>query len=283
VPPTNDAAFTNPGPNAENAFTPPPPPSIPSPLTDPDNPPWGVGTAILVWLASVGFQLLVSVPLLVFYAASRGINPSRVDYQQALATFASTDKMAVFLQILSLLPAHLLTLALIWVIVTRLGKRPFAKIVGLTGDRFPAWMSIAIGAVLFVSGAGIAKLLGGDTTTQLEEIINSSVATRYLVAFIAVATAPLVEELIYRGIVFSALKRAVGAVGAVLFVLGLFTLVHVPQYWPNYGVLLAVGLLSVVLTILRAYTGRLMPCVIIHLVFNGIQALLLVFTAPGKS
>jgi membrane protease YdiL (CAAX protease family) len=228
----------------------------------------------------VGFQLVISVPVLVFYAASRGISPSRVDYQQALATFASTDKMAVFLQILSLLPAHLLTLALIWVIVTRLGKRPFAKIVGLTGDRFPLWMSITIGAVLFVTGAGIAKLLGGDTPTQLEQIINSSVATRYLVAFIAVATAPLVEELIYRGVVFSVLKRAVGSVGAVLFVLGLFTLVHVPQYWPNYGVLAAVGLLSIVLTILRAYTGRLLPCVIIHLVFNGIQALLLIFTAP---
>jgi membrane protease YdiL (CAAX protease family) len=141
-------------------------------------------------------------------------------------------------------------------------------------------MSITIGAVLFVTGAGIAKLLGGDTPTQLEQIINSSVATRYLVAFIAVATAPLVEELIYRGVVFSVLKRAVGSVGAVLFVLGLFTLVHVPQYWPNYGVLAAVGLLSIVLTILRAYTGRLLPCVIIHLVFNGIQALLLIFTAP---
>jgi len=283
VPSTTDAAYTNPEPNAENVFIPPPAPSIPAPVTDPENPPWGVGTALLVWLASVGFQLLVSVPLLVFYASSRGINPSRVDYQQALATFASTDKMAVFLQILSLLPAHLLTLALIWVIVTRLGKRSFSAVVGLTRDRFPVWMSIAIGAVLFVTGAGIAKLLGGDTTTQLEQIINSSVATRYLVAFIAVATAPLVEELIYRGVVFSAMRRAVGAVGAVLFVLGLFTLVHVPQYWPNYGVLLAIGILSIVLTILRAYTGRLLPCVIIHLVFNGIQALLLIFTAPASS
>ena len=268
-------------PESENVFSPPPLPSSISITADPDNPPWGVGTAILVWLASVVFQLIVSVPLLVFYAASRGISPSRGDYQQALTVFASSDKTAVFLQIISLLPAHLLTFTFIWIIVTRFGKRPFGQLVGLTRDRFPIWMSIVLGVVLFAAGAGLAKLVGGDTPTQLEQIINSSVPTRYLVAFIAVATAPFVEELVYRGVVYSALKRAVGAVGSVFFVLGLFTLVHVPQYWPNYGVLLAVGLLSVCLTILRAYTGRLLPCVLIHMVFNGIQALLLVFTAPS--
>jgi hypothetical protein len=32
----------------------------------------------------------------------------------------------------------------------------------------------------------------------------------------------------------------------------------------------------VVLTIVRAYTHRLLPCIIIHLVFNGIQAVLLI-------
>lgn len=267
-------------PESEDVLSPPPPPSPISITADPDNPPWGVGTAILVWVASVVFQLIVSVPLLVFYAASRGISPSRGDYQQALTIFASSDKIAVFLQIISLLPAHLLTFLFIWIIVTRFGKRPFGQLVGLTRDRFPIWMSIVLGVVLFAAGAGLAKLVGGDTPTQLEQIINSSVPTRYLVAFIAVATAPFVEELVYRGVVYSALKRVVGAVGAVFFVLGLFTLVHVPQYWPNYGVLLAVGLLSVCLTILRAYTGRLLPCVLIHMVFNGIQALLLVFTAP---
>ena len=61
-----------------------------------------------------------------------------------------------------------------------------------------------------------------------------------------------------------------------IIVLGIFTLIHVPQYWQNIGVIAAVGLLSVCLTIIRAYTGRLFPCVVIHLVFNGIQAIVLV-------
>ena len=231
-------------------------------------------------MASVAFQLVVSVPLLVAYASSRGIDPSRADYQQALTVFATSDKTAVFLQIVSLLPAHLLTLLLIWMVVTGFRKRSFTAVVGLTSDRFPVVASILVGVALFIVGNGVAKLVGGDTPTDLEKIINSSIPARYMVAFIAVATAPIAEELVYRGVLFSALRRWIGAIGGSVLVLALFTLVHVPQYWPNYGVISAVGLLSITLTVIRAYTGRLLPCVLIHLVFNGITAVILLFTAP---
>ncbi|MEP6707487.1 MAG: CPBP family glutamic-type intramembrane protease, partial [Pyrinomonadaceae bacterium] len=45
------------------------------------------------------------------------------------------------------------------------------------------------------------------------------------------------------------------------------------QYWPNVGVISAIVLLSVALTLVRARTGRLLPCFIIHLIFNGIQSI----------
>jgi membrane protease YdiL (CAAX protease family) len=64
-----------------------------------------------------------------------------------------------------------------------------------------------------------------------------------------------------------------GAVAAVLLV---FALIHVPQYWPSYGVIATILLLSVVLTLIRARTGQLLPCFVIHFVFNTIQAVLIV-------
>ena len=36
-------------------------------------------------------------------------------------------------------------------------------------------------------------------------------------------------------------------------------------------------MLSVSLTLVRAFTGRLLPCFIIHMVFNGIVSILIVF------
>ena len=102
---------------------------------------------------------------------------------------------------------------------------------------------------------GARLVLGGETPTQLDQIINSSLAARYVLAALAVFTAPLVEELIYRGVLYSALQRLVGVSPAVIVVLAIFTLIHVPQYWPNVAVISAVGFLSVCLTIIRAYTG----------------------------
>jgi len=42
-------------------------------------------------------------------------------------------------------------------------------------------------------------------------------------------------------------------------------------------VIISITLLSVVLTGIRARTGRLLPCFVIHFVFNGIQSLIIVF------
>jgi membrane protease YdiL (CAAX protease family) len=124
----------------------------------------------------------------------------------------------------------------------------------------------------------IIQVLFKGPETQLDKILNSSRMTALATAFMATATAPLVEEVVYRGVLYSALHRAIGAAGAVLIVLSLFALVHVPQYWPNFGVIFTICLLSASLTVIRAYTGKLLPCFIIHLIFNGIQSVVIVLS-----
>ena len=135
---------------------------------------------------------------------------------------------------------------------------------------------MGLGIALFVAAMALAKLLGAEKPTQLEQLINSSMGARYAIAALAVFTAPFIEEFVYRGVLYSALQRTIGVNGAVIFVLGLFTLIHVPQYWPNIGVISAVALLSIVLTIVRAYSGRLLPCIVIHMAFNAVQGALLI-------
>jgi len=83
---------------------------------DPDNPPWGIVAAVSAWLASVMMLAVVPNVCVLPYLASRygGTSASR----EALLN----DKTFVFLFVLGWLPAHLLTLALIWAIATRLGK-----------------------------------------------------------------------------------------------------------------------------------------------------------------
>lgn len=246
---------------------------------DPDTPPWGVTLACLVWLVSFIALAIVPALFLLIYALQRGLAPASPDFQRTLAELTVKDPTAIFFLVIGTFPAHLLTVVFVWALVTGLGRRPFWETIGWGWGRyFRLWSSIALGIVLFAAGSIIAKLLGGDKPTPLEQMLDSSVAVRYAIAFLATLSAPFVEEFIYRGILYSAFQRLIGRVAAIIFVVALFTAVHVPQYRPNYGVIAAVGLLSLSLTIIRAVSGRLLPCFVVHLVFNGVQSVIIILS-----
>ena len=230
---------------------------------------------ILTWIGSVAILILVQLLFIIPYTFNHFPGGTKEDLQR----FLLTDKTAVFLQILSLLPAHLLTLGVVWAVITRFGKRPFWRSLGWDwGKNFGFWKSAGFAVGLFIVGSSVLYFIG-TTKTSFDVSINSSRATAYLVAFIAVATAPMAEEFVYRGVLYSALHKKLGVNWAVVGVLALFTLVHVPQYWPDYGRIGLLGLLSLSLTVVRAYTGRLLPCFVLHTVFNGIQSVI-IFIEP---
>lgn len=243
-----------------------------TPAANPDNPPWGVLLAFGLWILSI---LLVSLIPLIFVMPYLLVRyPGLKNMPQSL--FA--DQTATLLSVLGIIPAHLLTLAAVWLVVKRLSKQPFLHTFGWSwSERFGFWPSAGLAFALFLLGTAVAKLLGGDAPTDLDLIINSSTTVRITLALLAVATGPFVEELIYRGVMFPAIQRAIGTTWSVVLVSLLFALVHVAQYKNNVGVITAVLLLSITLTLVRAWTGRLLPCFIIHMVFNGIQSLIIVF------
>ena len=205
--------------------------------------------AFLVWIASiillVVVQLIFTVPYFIYLWVTTG--PPQVE---ALAT----DKIVAFLSIVAVLPSHLLTLLVIWLMVTEGRKRPFWKTIDFGWPEFASPTAVMVVSV----GLALALLaLGGAT------------------AFVAVFTAPLVEELIYRGVLYSALERTLGKIIGVIVVSLLFAGVHVFQYMDNIAVIAVITLLSVTLTLARAYTGKVLPSFIIHLVFNGIQSMVI--------
>ena len=138
-------------------------------------------------------------------------------------------------------------------------------------------LSVLVATVLFLVAIGITKLYG-EHKTDLDLLIESSIYTRMATAFVAVVTAPLAEELIYRGLLYRALEKAAGVAIAIVVVSLLFAGVHVFQYRNNIGVILAITLLSITLTVSRAITGKVLPAFIMHLVFNGIQSIFIVLS-----
>ena len=235
-------------------------------IINPDDPPWGVAAAAFVWVASVLVMFAMQITAVLAYILYRH-NPAIL---QNIAK--SPDPGIVFATIVSVIPAHLVTLAAIWAVVTQFGKRPFWQTLGWSwSPQVGFWTSAGIAVALLIVGGVITKFSGG-AETDIDQIIKSSAAARITTALLATVTAPLVEEMTYRGVLYSALQRAIGALWAIIGVSTLFALIHAYQYRNNFGVITAVALLSFALTITRARTGRLLPCFVIHLVFNGLQA-----------
>lgn len=236
----------------------------------PNNPPWGIVAALLTWFASIAMLTIVPNVCVLPYLAYRyrEVQPTR--------ELLLHDQTFMFLFVLGWLPAHLLTLALVWAIATRLGKLSLKKVMGWSwAPHFGLWRSSALAVLLFFVTLLLIGFLGGQKT-DLDRILESSRAAAVSLAIIAVVTAPLVEEMIYRGLLYSAIQRAIGQWAAVAIVTSMFAGLHVVQYWPNAGAILSITLLSLSLTLIRARSGRLLPCFVVHLVFNGIQSIIII-------
>src|SRR4030095_14557064 len=83
-------------------------------------------------------------------------------------------------------------------------------------------------------------------------------------------------KVIYRVVLYSALQRSIGIPAAVIAVTLIFSLVHVPQYYESPQTIILLTLLSLILTLMRAFSGSLLPCIIFHTMVNGAQSAALI-------
>lgn len=256
---------------------PDPPMEIAEPT--PNNPPWNVPAAIGVWIASVLFILIIPGIFLLPYLASQ--NPP-ITGNEEFIEFAKTDPTSIFLQIVAIIPAHILTIILAWLVVTRARRYDFRRILGWEKGGFAWWHYCVVLGGFFA----IATLVGSffpEQENDLIRMLRSSRSAVYIVAFVATFTAPIVEEVVYRGVLYSAFQRALGIPAAFLLVTFMFALVHVPQYYPSYSTIFLLALLSLTLTAIRVKTNNLLPCIILHTLFNGFQSVLLILEPLAKT
>ena len=245
-------------------------------MMSPDNPPWNGWVAVAVWVISILLILFVPLVFLAPYLVSKGIN---FQDRNAVNEFIFTDPTAIILQLAPIILAHILTLIVGWAAVTRFNRYSFFKMLGWEMNGFRVWHA-AVLTIAFYALSVLMTLIFGHVHNDFERIIDNSRAAVYLVAIFATFTAPLVEELVYRGLLYSAFQRRFGMAVGVILVTLLFTLVHVPQYSlngrPDMAAIVTLLLLSLTLTLIRAGTGNLLPCIVLHTVFNGAQSLILI-------
>ena len=238
----------------------------------PNDPPWNSAVAIAVWIASVLAIVIVPSIFLLPYVA---LQKPALAADQSLGEFLQKDPKAIILQIAAIIPAHLLTILLAWAIITKLNRFSFKETLGWQSGGMK-WRHYVLILVFFFAVAGVVGYYSPEQENELTRMLQSSRVVVFLVAFMATFTAPLVEEVVYRGVLYSAFQRARGAAFAIAAVTLLFALVHVPQYYPSYSTIGLLLLLSLILTLIRARTANLLPCIVLHTIFNGFQSVLLI-------
>ncbi len=336
---------------------------------DPDNPTWGIGLGLGTWGFSVAVSLIIPLIAAVIWLAPKiighapPVSPEDSDAWQAEVTALVNSPTSMLIQVIAIIPAHILTLAFCWAAVTKKGKRPFLDSLGWKWTISPAiskaaplisrvlivlllvgialtivstvgrhpdpsedggaatWVSIGGAAVAGVAAAVFLMLLSGlqrdpnsnaavaiakasyvvgvlfavlvisivlervlpnKESTVFETLIKSSQQARIWIALLAVFTAPIVEEVVYRGVVYSALRPRVGLNWAIALVTLLFSAVHFPQYWGAWGGLAGLTLLSLALTAVRASTRSIFPCIVIH-TLNNLVAAIQILSIKGQS
>lgn len=248
-------------------FQPPPPP-----LAETGSKWLDLLWAFVVWGISGGFMLMLDLVIRIGYWLARGGMPD-----------VQVTRGVVIISLALTLIMHVVGFGAAWMVVTRLGRRPFWQSLGW-GWHPQFRMVHAVGLAFLMIGVAMAleKTLP-HTETDLERFLKMGTSVRIMVAVLAVVTAPLIEEIVYRGVVYSSVERLTGKGAAVVFVTLLFTLVHVPQYWGSVAAITAIVSLSFALTLLRAWTGKLLPCVVTHLVYNAVQAVALLVAPEGAA
>lgn len=144
---------------------------------------------------------------------------------------------------------------------------------GLTRPGRPLFYlaAVLLGLALPIAGGWLTSWIahGHEVTQDIKQIGGAtSLALRLPLVLVVISIGPLVEELLFRGLLLSALLRRMRAGWAIALSALLFACVHLPDLGYLWYALPNLALLAAALAWLRLRSGSLWPAVVAHGVNN---------------
>lgn len=240
---------------------------------------FGAGRALLVLLAWIGGQLVggfLGAVSGMLYLGSLGLDLAETTNLEQHMSELLTPALAV----------GTITGAAAMIAATLALARRRLREVSPTGIGWSrgSWRAVLLAAIfgIAISAAFIGTIavmdpeLAEEDLGPIARLAEQDERIRWIWAFIAVAIAPVTEELLFRGVLFSGLARSWGVAAGAVIVSILFLLFHLAEtmaYWPST---VAVGVLTIGTIASRMMTNRLGPPIAMHLAYNSILAAALI-------
>lgn len=143
--------------------------------------------------------------------------------------------------------------------------------------------AVVLGLALPIAGGWLTRWVaqGHEVTQDVKQIGGAaSLALRVPLALVVVSLGPLVEELLFRGALLSALLRRMPVGWAVAISSLLFACVHLPDLGFLWYAVPNLALLAAALAWLRLRSGSLWPAVVAHGVNNLLAVVAWFVAAP---
>jgi len=246
------------------AVSPPPEGALP-PTPAPPLRPREIWSArdLLLFVASLPFALILSkIVVLIGYVVLRPFAGWRAPAEAAQSeTIFLLVEQGVF---------YVLIVGFLFLLARLRHHQPFWKSMG--------WkMPTVTQALIYLAGGGglalaVSLALSVRPDSQpfpLERLFNSRTAS-YAIGIFAIGVAPAVEELVFRGLLFAILERAMGLRFAVVATAALFAGLHVPEYWHAWHHIFMILVVGLVFSFARGSTGSLTPSIILHIGYNAL-------------
>lgn len=229
---------------------------------------WSLFEAFIFYLGYLASGLIARLGLLLFHATRLAI-----ENQQNHALF---DSQLFFHDVITAVESRPIIIILLADLVVIL---LYLLIIRARGERFGKYIALGAAPVrnmIGALGAGIglryvfsillALILRGSETLEnynshMSQMMNDDLG---LVLLAVVIAAPIVEEIVFRGALFRALERSLHKGAAVIIPSILFALAHTDPVQMAYAFVL-----GILFALVRAKSGKLLPCILMHAAFNG--------------
>lgn len=240
-------------------------PSAAAPMTGdgPGRVPWGVREILLAIAVIVGGVILASIPI--FFLADWAAGDKDIN----------DDPNAIAIQFVASAFFQLAALGAAWWFSVRKFRLNWSALGLRRPVRGLPWLpfSLAAGALLVVSVYGILlDAAGVHPDTELPDAVYDNALPLGIIVVLTIAVAPVVEEVFFRGFVFSGLMRRWGPIWGALGSASLFGAAHLG----NSGYLYVVPPIVMIGAIFAwgyHYSKSILPSIGAHFMFNLIQVI----------
>lgn len=228
---------------------------------------------LLFFLCAAALYLLVQMAALSLLLFDAGQQNPRLTSGQLVQQVTERVQYNAFYLVPVQLTYYGLVLLVLFGLVRLRCRQPFWSSLALRPLPWTHILPVVMAGGLLAFCVQLTSVYFPPPETLPFDRLFSSRAAAWLILAAAVLVAPFVEELVFRGYIYTLLERLTGMAAAVVASGLLFGATHFPQLYPGYFQMLLLCVVGLIFSLARARTGTLLASILLHFGYNATIAI----------